>query len=385
MPLWRSEDAPPSQALSPEEAKELLSRAAELREHVLLATPYLSFPCRLIDVGPQAVHLSTSLSRDAAKRTLESQPLRVRLPWKLSMVAGPVTFKEHRQWDRRREVLVGFPSWLAPDDQRKHPRCFLVGKSFFTLTREDLQQVRGHIESVSIGGVGIYVPPSESAQLLQLGMTLELGLRLEQGTEFKVKARIVNGETPRFGLAFVDGLSKAHAARLEAWLAPRLQETLRRWEARHSPTEGTEAGTSPEPLEHPPLLKASQARLGALIIGSHLFAEEVMEALEGMEQMRFGPPALAALKPLLEPAPALAVIQVVKGDLEERYRLRTLWQGLNLSCPLIVLGTGAPGCAQEASQELRAAGSLHWSQGRFRFFRRMALGLIQRARNDEEE
>jgi hypothetical protein len=361
MALWRSEDAPPSQSLSPEEAKELLIRAAELREHVILATPYLSFPCRLIDVESQTLHLSTSLSQDAAKRTLESHPLRLRLPWKLSMVGGPVTFKEHRQWDRRRELLLSPPNWLAPDDQRRHPRCFLVGKSFFTLTREDLQQVRGNIESVSVGGVGIHVPPSESVQLLQLGMTLELGLRLE------------------------GGLPKKDAERLEEWLEPRLQETLRRWEARHSPTEGTEAGTS-SVLEQPQASKMASVRpSGVLIIGGHLFSEEVMEALEGVEQMRFGPPAFAALKPLLEPAPALVVIQVVKGDLEERYRLRTLWHGLNLSCPLLVLGTGAPGSAQEVGLELRAAGSLHWSQGRFRFFRRMALGLIQKARGDEEE
>jgi hypothetical protein len=219
--------------------------------------------------------------------------------------------------------------------------------------------------------------------LLKQGLVAELGLRLEQGLELRAKARIVCGEHRRFGLAFVDPLQGSDATRLQAWLKPRLEEAERRWEKRHALGEPAEVAPppAPAPASIPAPSKAPRGE-GVLLIGSQLFAEEVSAALPGVAPIRSGPTALAALKPHLERPPLLAVLQVVNGDLEERFRLRSLWQALALDCPLILLGTGNPGSAQELGLELRSAGTLQWDPKRSKFFQRMAQGLLQRGRED---
>lgn len=372
MGLWPFDQAPPANALLARVSQELLQEAVEMKEHALLSTPYLSFPARISGLGTNEVRLTSALSADAARRTLGEHPLCLRLPWRLSLVSGPVTFRRHLQEGRHRELVVSRPPWLVPDDRRRHIRCELVGKSTLTLTRDDLQQARGVLDNLSMGGAGVFFPDPSAAPLLVLGAQFEMGLRLDQGpADLRLRTRVVQGDFPRLGLAFVEPLPSAEAERLKGWLAPRLEESLRRWENRKAMRAQAEQALRTQQME-------AQAE-GVLVVGSQLFGEEVSEVLEGLAPLRLGRPALASLKPLLARPPQLVVLQVAKGDLEERFRLRSLWHALDLGCPLILLGTGSPGSAQELSLELRAAGALQWDPARSRFFLRMAQGLIRKA------
>lgn len=376
MGLWPFGEEAPAGAIQGRELQSILQELGERKEQVLLATPYLSAESRVLELGPELLKVTSPFPKDTAQRTLGEQPLRIRVPWRLTMLAGPVGWKAFGQEDRHRWIQVTRPQWLAPDDQRAHTRCELLGRSFFTLTTEDLVQFRGSVENLGLGGVQVLLQEQAAPGVLTPGRVLELGLRLDQGPALKVRARVQHGDYPRIGLAF-QGAGPEFLGPLDHWLKPRLAESLRRWENRRELRAQAEAAAKARAL-------AAQAE-GVLIIGSQLLAEEVAEGLEGLGPVKHGPAALAPLKRLLERPPQAVVLQVAKGDLEERYRLRGLWQTLNLTCPLVVVGTGQTGCAQEMALELHADSSLQWDPGKARFLGRLLKGLIQRARAGDED
>lgn len=376
MALWSFGEAPPAGSLQGAALKAVLTELGERKEHALLATPYLSVESRVLDVGPDTLKLLSPFPKDTAQRTLGEHALRLRVPWKLSMLAGPVVWKAFGQEDRRRWILAERPPWLAPDELRGQSRCDLMGRSFFTLTTEELLQFRGTVENLSASGVLVLLKEQAPPGVLTPGRVVDLGLRLDQGPELKVRARLQHGDFPRLGLAF-QSPTPEFAGALDGWLKPRIAEALRRWENRRELRAQAEAAARARSA-------AAQAE-GILIIGSQLLAEEVMEGMEGVGSIKVGPAAIAPLKHLLKRPPQVVLLQVGKGDLEERYRLRGLWQTLGLDCPLVILGTGQTGCAQELALELHADSSLQWDPGKARFLGRLVLGLIKRSRGDDEE
>lgn len=376
MGLWPFGEEAPAGAIQGRELQAILTELGERKEQVLLATPYLSAESRVLDLGPEGLKVSSPYAKDTAQRTLGEQALRIRVPWRLTMLAGPVGWKGFGQEDRHRWIQVTKPLWLASDEQRTHSRCELLGRSFFTLTTEELDQFRGSLENLSLGGAQVLLQEQAAPGVLTPGRVLELGLRLDQGPTLKVRARVQHGDYPRLGLSF-QAPGPEFLGPLDHWLKPHLAESLRRWENRRELRAQAEAAARARAL-------AAQAE-GLLVIGSQLLAEEVAEGLEGLGPVKHGPAAIAPLKRLLERPPQAVILQVGKGDLEERYRLRGLWQTLNLSCPLVVVGTGQTGCAQEVALELHADSSLQWDPGKARFLGRLLKGLIQRARAGDED
>ncbi len=376
MASWPFGEEVPPGAIQGAALNAVLLELGERKEHALLATPYLSVESRILEAGPGLLKLLSPFPKETAVRALKEQRLRLRVPWKLSMLAGPVVWDSFGQEDHRRWIQVGRPPWLAPDEQRAHLRCDSLGRSQFTLTTEDLIQLKGSLENLSLGGALLVLREQAPPGVLSPGRVVELGLRLDQGPTLKVRARLQHGDYPRIGFAF-QSPSPEFGKALEPWLGPHLAEALRRWENRREMRAQAEAAAKAR-------IVAAQAE-GILIIGSKLLAEEVGEGLDGTLPLKVGPAALAPLKRLLDRPPLAVILQVVKGDLEERYRLRGLWQTLGLSCPLVILGTGQTGCAQEVAQELQADSSLQWDPGKARFLGRLVLGLIKRTRTDDED
>ncbi len=376
MSLWPFKEDPPPGALQGSAVQGVLSELAGRHDVGILATPYLSLEARVLEWNTETLKIRSTLPPRTATRTLAEQALRLRLPWKLSMLAGPVGWLAAGQDESARWIQLEAPPWLMPDELRAHPRADLVGRSTFTLTADDLSQMKGGLENVSLGGALVYLREAPPAGLFQLGRTYELGLRLEDGPEVRLRVRAVHGDFQRIGLTFLAPPAEA-LGRLEEWIRPRHAEALRRWENYREIRAQAEAAARAR--------AAAAQPEGVLAIGSPLFGAEVSEALEGLLSVRLAPPGLAAVKAQLDRPPQLTLLQVTRGGTEDRHRLRNLWQALNLSCPLVLLGTGEPGCAQALSGELKAAGALQWDGGRTRFFARLVQGLIQRARSDEEE
>lgn len=369
MGLWPFREDPPPGSLQGGAVQAVLSELAGRRDVGLLATPYLALEARLLALDEGTLKVRSALPPRTAERTLAEQPLRLRLPWKLSMLSGPVGWRGAGQDEASRWITLEPPPWLVVDELRTHPRADLVGRSTFTLTADDLTQMKGGLENLSLGGALAYLREAPPAGLFH-GRSYELSLQLEEGPEVKLRARAVHGDYQRIGLAF-QGAPPAALALLEAWIRPRHAEALRRWENYRELRAQAEAAARAR--------AAAAEPEGILAIGSPLFGVEVGEALEGVASVRVGPPAVASLKPLLDRPPQLVLLQVSSGGVEDRHRLRNLWQTLNLGCPLLVLGTGEPGCAQVLGGELKAAGALQWDGGRTRFFVRLVQGLIQRA------
>ncbi|HJV89514.1 MAG TPA: PilZ domain-containing protein [Holophagaceae bacterium] len=376
MGIWPFGEEAPAAAIQGAALQAVMSELGERKEYALVATPYLSMESRILDVGPGTLKLLCPFPKDTAQRTLAGNPLRIRVPWKLTMLGGPVNWKAYGQEDRRRWIQVERPAWLAPDEQRAHTRCDQLGRTFFTLTTEDMLQFLGTVENLGQGGALVLLKEPAPPGVLTPGRSVELSLRLDQGPVVKTRAQIRHGDYPRLGVAF-QSPDPEFLGHLETWLKPRLAEALRRWENRRELRAQAEAMARARVL-------AAQAE-GILIIGSQLLAEEVAEGLEGAGPIKVGPAAIAPLKALVARPPQAVILQVAKGDLEERYRLRGLWQTLGLDCPLVVVGTGQTGCAQEVALELHADSSLQWDPGKARFLGRLVQGLIKRGRGDDEE
>ena len=145
MGLWPFGEEAPAGALQGAALQAVLTELGERKEQALLATPYLSAESRILEVGTDSLKLLSAFPKDTAQRTLGEHPLRLRVPWGLSMLAGPVVWKKFGQEERRRWILVERPPWLAPDEQRAQARCDFLGRTFFTLTTEELLQFRGSV------------------------------------------------------------------------------------------------------------------------------------------------------------------------------------------------------------------------------------------------
>lgn len=371
MGLWPfGEVPPPPGATQGVEVRSVLVELAGRRDVGLLATPYVALEARILEHVGNTLKVRSALPPRTAERTLSEQPLRIRLPWRLSMLSGPVGWIGAEEDGLTHWINLAAPPWLAPDELRAHPRVDLVGRSTFKLTGDDLSQFKGSLENLSLGGALVYLREPLPPGYTPLGRSFDLSLALEEGPEVKLRARPLHGDSQRLGLAFL-APSPAALSALEAWIRPRHEEALRRWEHYREIRSQVEAAARAR--------AAAAQPEGVLIIGSPVFGAEVSEALEGTAStLRVGRPALAMLKGLLDRPPQLVVLQVTAGGLEERHRLRGLWQSLGLGCPLIVLGTGEPGCAQALGGELKADGALQWDGGRTRFFARLVHRLIQR-------
>ncbi len=360
----------PSGALAGAERDAVLAELAVRRSSLLLATPYLSVEGRILEREGEVLKLRVPLGEAAARHVLSQKPLRLRLPWAGSMVAGETILLGTEREEARLILRVSLPSWLSPDERRRAPRVERIGDLRGSLALADGRLLRVRIEDLAEGGAGVLVlePIGASA-----GSRGRLSVPLEDGPDLNLPVRVVQGDEPFLGVQFEPPPAGRDLERLRTWLAPRLEEARRRWENRAELRARAEAALRP---------KAPAA--GALLLsGTKNLAADLAPVLSGIEPFRAVQPAMAAWKDALDQQPPRVVLAEVPPDWEARRRLKRLLESAPPGCPLLFLGGADLGPEDRAwALSLKPEAVLAWSPGRNEFLRRWVMGLLRRAEGD---
>lgn len=347
---------------------EALEELCDRKEVLQIATAYVSFPSRFLSREGSTLLLRANMGQQTVRHTLERNPLRLRFPWALSFWAGETRLLAYEHTEAGRFLRVALPDRLYQDDPRRHPRVDRLGQTSGALGSSGLDLVRVRVESLSLGGAGIFCLDPLEGDGFQPGRRVDCELNLPNGPSLKTGARIVHGEGQYLGLEFSPALAGPEAEGLSEWLAPRLLEAQRRWEDRAELRAQAQRAAAP---------KASPE--GVLLVGPDASLVEPLQALLGAElPVRHSLLGMAPLKAALEAPPRMLILDPGPLDSENRRRIRTLLDALEFLGPLVILDR------QEDAVELRTfalelkAVHVAWNPAQGLFFRRLAQGLIRR-------
>lgn len=344
--------------------------AGKLR--VLLATPYFAVEARLLERRGDQLALRIPMSGEAIRNAVGSHPLRIRFPWDLTMYAGAIDIRGFEQEENRRTLLVSVPESLGMDERRGAWRTEQVGRSRGALGGGGSRIVRVSLENLSATGAGIFCLDPIAPDEFYSGRQVALEMALDRGPTISVKVRIAHGEGQSLGVAFPAEADLQD--RLKAWVAPRRKEAQRGWDNRTATRAAAEASLKPKAAPNGVLLVTSDSGLG----------EAVSRFLEEDLVVRSCTAALGPLKKAIEEPPLLLLLDISGASLDARHRLRTLVEGLGLTCPVVVMGQGlAPDTLRSFATDLKAAWSYEWNPNQGAFFQRLVKGVIRRHWKEE--
>lgn len=368
LPFWENPKA--QGAITGALRDEVLAELCVRRQSCLLATPYLSFDSRMMEIADGELRVRATMSREAAKHALEPQRLRVRFPWGLAFYAGTTRVLGYEQGEQRRTLRLAIPESLEPDEQRQAYRLERVGRSPGAIGSPAGDIIRITLENLSTLGAGVFCMEPIPAEGFLTGRIVSLSLTLEQGPSLRLEARICHGQGQYFGLKFEPRPSGETLKALEEWMAPRVEEARRHWDNRAELRARAEQAAKPK---LPPS--------GILLLSrDETFGAQVEETLQGLHPVRISPPIMAPFKEALERPPLLLLVDTAGSDMEERYRLRSLLEAQAPGCPIIVLGRGGenPDLLRALVVELKARIFIEWYPDNATFFRKLVMGLIRR-------
>ncbi len=348
---------------------EVLAELCTRRQSCLLATPYLSFESRMMELAPDEICVRATMNREAAKHALGQRPFKLRFSWGLTFYSGTTQVLGYGQGEQRRILRLAIPPWLEPDDQRRAFRLDRVGRCLGALGSQEGHLVRLSLENISLQGAGVFCLEPIPLEGFQTGRRLSLALGLEQGPNLRFEARVCHGQGQYLGLRFDPPPGPETSGPLQEWMAPRIVDTQRRWENRAELRAHAEQAARP---------KLPSAGIG-LLTRDQTLVTQLTQALEGLQPLRSAAPAMAPYRETLEPPPLLLLVDISGADGEERHRLRGLLEGQPPGCPILLLGReGDPDTWRTLVTDLKARLYLTWNPTQTGFFRRLVLGLIQR-------
>jgi len=348
---------------------EVLDELCTRRQSCLLATRYLSFESRMMEIVDGELRVRATMSREAARHALGQQPLRLRFPWGLAFYGGVTRVLGYEQGEQRRTLRLAIPECLEPDEQREAYRLERVGRCPGALASQTGTLLRISLENISVLGAGVFCLEPIPPEGFQPGRPLSISLSLEQGPSLRLEARVCHGQGQYLGLKFEPVPSGEIAGQLQEWMAPRIEEVRRHWENRAELRARAEQAARPKLPPQGILLVSRDSELIA----------QVARTLEGLQELRSTPPVMGPFKEALEPPPMLLLVDIAGADGEERHRLRTLLDVQPPGCPILLLGRGGdPETWRPLVTELKARLYLTWNPDQGAFFRRIVLGLIRK-------
>jgi hypothetical protein len=346
---------------------EALDELCDRRASVLLATPYLSFPAHALERQGRELKLRVTLTEDFVKRTLAKQALRIRFPWGLGMLGGPVSLLGYGMEEGRRVLSVGAPAKLVDEDRRQCLRVEPPSSGSATLSPDGETLLAARVEDISPSGVRLTALEAVSGAFVP-GRVLQLGLNLDPGPRLDAPARLVQLDGTTLRLSFEPPLGPTPQEALEAYLLPELERAAYRWENRAKLRAAAEGRR-----------QARKAPEGVLLVGKDAALEaEVRRVLPEEFPLRTCPPALAPLREALDQPPKVVLLHVPGTDIHERRRFKALAEALPAATALVVLG--APGSAggREVVADLKAATYLDWNPAQALFLGRLVQGLARK-------
>jgi len=346
---------------------EVLDELCDRRASFQLATPYLSFPAHALGRQGKELRLRVTFTEDFAKRTLAKQALRIRFPWGLGMMGGPVSLLGYEIEDGKRIVRVAAPGQIGDEDRRGLSRVEPPTPCSATLSPDGETLLLARVEDISLSGVKLLALEPVSAafipnRLLQVGLTMDPGPRLD------VQARLVHLEGQTLRICFQPPLEADKQEELEAYLLPEFERAAYRWENRAKLRAAAESRRKPRAAPEGVLLVGQDPQLEA----------EVRKALPEELPLRQCSAALAPLREALDLAPKVVLLHVPAAGIHERRRFKTLAEAIPAATPLVILGTPGAGGGRELVGELKAAAYLDWNPAQTLFLGRLIQGLVRK-------
>lgn len=355
--------------------QEALDELIERRQSLFLATPYLTFASRFLGREGKALRLRATMSRNVAQHTLGGRPLDLRFPWGPTLHGGPTKLLDYLEEDGTKILRVALPSRFERRDQRRAYRADRVGRSTGTVGLRETEAAAGMVflrftlEDLSTLGLRAFCMDPLPGGLLAPGRRAAVEFTLDQGPVLEAEVRVCHVTGQSLGLAFAPPLEGALLADLKAWIQPRFQEALRRWETRAALRAQAEKAAVPRPAPSGILLVTGDAQLAA----------DVSEALAGALDVRTAAPVLAPFRDALEASPPYALLLPTGGSLDECHRLKALVEKCPPPCPVVVMNLGGtPEALRAFARDVKASLSTDLSHRRPLFFRRLVVGLIRK-------
>jgi len=353
-----------------EAISEIIGRACERHEMMILVTPYLRFETSFLRNDKTEVQVAATMSREDATYGLRSAGLRMRFPNGISFLEASTELKGFGMADGRRTLRLSIPEVLLEEDHRGAYRVDRVGRVPVTFSTPKYDLVTGTLVDISTTGARIYSSRDfGEGELLpgeDMAVTIQLTDLIRINT--KVKLRHVHGRT--CGVEYRPQLDEHLLHPLARWVFEKREEDLERITRR-----GVETAAAPDVA----LSQASQPRGLVLVSGDTALEAALLDLLGGLQPLRRVPPTMSALKEAFSQRPALVLYHLPSLSLDERRRLKPLVEALQGRVPFLLLGTAVEGGALlELGSELKAVVAIVFHPERGIFFQRLVQGVLRR-------
>ena len=180
-----------------EAISEIIGRACERHEMMILVTPYLRFETSFLRNDKTEVQVAATMSREDATYGLRSAGLRMRFPNGISFLEASTELKGFGMADGRRTLRLSIPEVLLEEDHRGAYRVDRVGRVPVTFSTPKYDLVTGTLVDISTTGARIYSSRDfGEGELLpgeDMAVTIQLTDLIRINT--KVKLRHVHGRT----------------------------------------------------------------------------------------------------------------------------------------------------------------------------------------------
>ena len=355
---------------NPETIAEIIKRACDRRELMILVTPFLRFESSFLRMDGTELHAAATMGRDDAMFGLRSEGLKMRFPYSVSFLEAPTELRGFGMADGRKSLRLALPTTLQTEDHRASYRVDRVGRVPVTFSTPKFDLQTGTLVDISTTGARIFTtrdfPEGEFLPGEDMAVTIQLTETIRINT--KVKLRHTHGRT--FGVEYRPQLDEHILHPLSRWVFEKREEDLERIARRGVETApaaegGRQLVTMPTGL----VLVSRDPGLEAAVQGM----------LVGVHSLRCIAPTMSALKEALALKPALVLYHLPSHSLDERRRLKLMVENLHGRVPFMLLGTGIEaGPLMELGSELKATVSLAFNPERAVFFQRLLQGVLRR-------
>jgi len=354
--------------------REILERACQRRDLLILATPYLRFESSFVAIQDNELHVMATMSREDALYGLRTPDLKLRFPDGLGFLEAPIQAVGLGLVEGRRTVRLALPKQIMENDQRVAYRVEKVGKVDVTLSTPRLNLFTANLMDISTTGARIHthqdIPASElgANDKILLSIPLEGDLRIEGSAIIRhMRGRSLGVEyRPPLPMPLLDNLSR--------WVF------LRREEERERMARRLEVSQSAATHAQVPAVG------GVLLVSADPDLETLLrEALAGLPTLTRVGPTGQQLKEALGAHPVITIFHVGNTGLDERRRIRTLIEIAQKKVPTLLLGTEMDGASLfELASEWKASSAMVWNPARATFLSRLVQGIIRRHRDNGE-
>lgn len=355
---------------NPEAVEEILRRACDRRELMILVTPYLRFESSFLRLEGHDLQAAATMGREDALYGLRNADLRLRFPHGVSFLEASTQLLGFGMAEGRRTLRLAVPETLYEEDHRSAYRVERVGRVPVTFSTPKYDLVTGTLVDISTTGARIYSTRDILEGELQAGDEMAVTISLVEGIRIntKVKVRHVHGRT--FGIEFRPQLDERVLHPLSRWVFEHREEDLERISRR-----GVETAAAADETR----TAATPPRGLALVSGDAALEGTLQNLLGGLQPLHRVAPTVSAIKEALAQHPALLLFHVPSLGLDERRRMKALLEPVQGRVPFLLLGTGIEGGPLlELGSELKATVSIVFNPERGTFFQRLVQGVLRR-------